>query len=90
MCLSQRALVTTRGLSQQEAPLTQQTGIQRAVDAAGSQRALASILGVSQQAVAQWVARGYAPASRVVEIEAQLGVPRADLIQASLRDLLLD
>lgn len=89
MCLPQPALVTTRGLSQQEAPLTQ-TGIQRAVDAAGSQRALASILGVSQQAVAQWVARGYAPASRVVEIEAQLGVPRADLIQASLRDLLLD
>lgn len=66
------------------------SGIQRAVDAAGSQRALAIILGVTQQAVAQWVGRGYAPAERVVEIEAQLGIPRAELINPRLRDLLVD
>lgn len=70
--------------------MTDQTGIQRAVEAAGSQHRLAALLGVSQQAVAQWVARGYAPASRIIEIEAQLGIPRAELIQPSLRDLLLD
>ena len=70
--------------------MTEQTGIQRAVEAAGSQHRLAEILGVSQQAISQWVARGYAPASRVVEVEAQLGVPRADLIQPSLRDLIAD
>lgn len=66
------------------------SGIQRAVTTAGSQRALAAILGVSQQAVMQWVRRGYAPAERVVEIEAQLGIPRAELINPRLRDLLVD
>jgi DNA-binding transcriptional regulator YdaS (Cro superfamily) len=63
-------------------------GIQRAVEVAGNQRALATILGVTQQAVSAWVRRGYAPADRVVEIEAQTGVARETLVHPRLRDLL--
>lgn len=57
-----------------------QTGIERAVDVAGSQTKLAELLGVSKQAVQKWVDRGYAPQERVVEIEAQTGIPRKDLM----------
>lgn len=64
------------------------TGIQAAVDTVGNQRALATLLGVSQQAVSAWVRRGYAPADRVVEIEAQTGVARETLVHPRLRDLL--
>jgi DNA-binding transcriptional regulator YdaS (Cro superfamily) len=65
-------------------------GIQRVVELAGSQGRLAETLGVTQQAVSEWVRRGYAPANRVVEIEAQYGVPRTALIDPRLRDLLVD
>ena len=66
------------------------TGIQKVVDMAGSQGRVAEILGVTQQAVSEWVRRGYAPSSRLVEIEAQFGVPRTDLIDPKLRDLLVE
>ena len=56
------------------------TGIIDAVAAAGSQQKLADTLGVSQQAVAEWVKRGYAPITRLVDIEAQYGIPRVRLI----------
>lgn len=58
------------------------SGLSRAVDAAGSQTALAKLLQVSPQAVSAWIARGYAPPSRLREIEASTGV--------ALRELLLD
>lgn len=64
------------------------TGIQKAVDAAKTQQALADQLGVSQQMISKWVKRGYAPAERAVEIEAQYGVSRSELIKPSLRSLL--
>lgn len=64
-----------------------ETGIQRAVKAAGSQRALAKVLGVSQQSVSDWEIRGWVPIGRVVEIEAQFGVPRIDLVEPRLRYL---
>lgn len=67
---------------------TTATGIQRVVDIAGSQGRVAEILGVTQQAVSEWVRRGYAPPSRLVELEAQFGVPRVDLINPRLRDIL--
>ena len=66
----------------------QETGIQEAVRLAGGQRQLADSLGVSKQAVQQMVARGWAPANRAVEIEAQFGVDRKRLIDPSLVELL--
>lgn len=63
-------------------------GIQAAVDVLQSQQALANLLGVTQQAVGKWLARGYAPAHRVVEIEQGTGVPREELINPRLADLL--
>ena len=63
------------------------SGIARVIEMAGSQDALASQLGVSQQAVQKWAKRGYVPPGRVVEIEAQYGVPRRDLIDRRLADL---
>lgn len=62
-------------------------GIKDVVHIAGGQAALARQLGVSQQAVSKWVQRGFAPVNRVVEIEAQFGVPRHRLIDPKLRDL---
>lgn len=37
------------------------TGIERAVEIAGSQEALAKACGVQQPAVSKWVKQGYAP-----------------------------
>lgn len=63
------------------------SGIAQAVQRAGGQEKFGELLGVSQQAVSAWVRRGYVPAGRVVEIEAQFGVPRHELIDPRLRDL---
>ena len=63
------------------------SGIAQVIAKAGSQEALAQQLGVSQQAVQKWAKRGYVPPGRVVEIEAQYGVPRRDLIDRRLADL---
>lgn len=57
-----------------------ETGIARAISIAGSQAKLGVLLGVSQQAVAQWLKQGFAPEDRVVEIEARTGVGRLALI----------
>lgn len=51
----------------------------RAIKAAGSQAALASAIGVSQQAISFWVKRGMAPAEKVVAIEKATGVTRQEL-----------
>jgi DNA-binding transcriptional regulator YdaS (Cro superfamily) len=50
--------------------------IERAVQMAGSQRALAKILGVSSQAVSKWVLENKVPAERVLAIEAATRVSR--------------
>ncbi|KAA3649378.1 MAG: helix-turn-helix domain-containing protein [Proteobacteria bacterium] len=63
-------------------------GIDKAVEAAGSQQALADALGVSQQRVSQWVVRGYVSPRRAQEIEIQYGVPRRELVNPMLLDLL--
>lgn len=65
----------------------EQSGISRAVTAAGTQDALAAKLGVSQQAVSTWVRRGWVPLRRAQEIEAEFGVPRAKLINPRIADL---
>lgn len=55
------------------------SAIRVAVKKAGGQRALAQLLGVSQQAVCYWVAQNRAPAERVLHIERVTGVPRTAL-----------
>lgn len=56
------------------------TGILDAVVQAGSLQKLSDKLGVSYQAVQQWLNVGYVPLGRIPEIESLYGVPRADLM----------
>lgn len=51
-------------------------GIEHAVRAVGSQRELARRLGVTQQAISEWVASGEIPPRRVLDVERASGVPR--------------
>ncbi len=51
-------------------------GLDRAIDAAGSVRALARALGISQPAISSWKR---VPADRVIAIELATGIPRAEL-----------
>lgn len=57
----------------------QPTPIVRAINAAGSQTALANRLGISQASVAEWKARNRIPAARVLAVEALTGVSRHQL-----------
>ena len=71
------------------------TGIHLAVQWAGSQQGLAQLLRgrggkpVSQQAVSQWLAQGYAPLKRAHEIAALPGCPAGalDLAPPDVREL---
>jgi DNA-binding transcriptional regulator YdaS (Cro superfamily) len=63
-------------------------GIDAAVEAAGSQVALAALVGVTQQAVWRWVSQGYVPIQRVVEVEQATGVHRAQLMHPKTVDIL--
>jgi DNA-binding transcriptional regulator YdaS (Cro superfamily) len=56
--------------------------LQQAIDQIGSQSALARAIGVTPQAVQQWLENGRIPAKRVVAIEAATGgtVKRSDLL----------
>lgn len=60
------------------------TGIDEAIVLAKSQKRLAEMLGVSQQVISKWKKKGYVPVGRVLEIEAQLGVPRERLVEPKL------
>ena len=63
-------------------------GVREAVRlAGGTQVHLARVLGCTQQAVSLWLAQGWVPLRRAVEIEAVLGVPRGRLIRPRLREL---
>lgn len=63
-------------------------GLDKVLALAGSQRALARQLGVSQAAICKWVRRGCVPPGRCVEIEAQYGVSRRELLEPRFMDLL--
>lgn len=56
------------------------SGILDAVVTAGSLTVLAKELGVSFQAVQQWVSQGFVPTARIPEIESLYGIPREDLL----------
>ncbi|WP_422762726.1 transcriptional regulator [Pseudomonas viridiflava] len=51
----------------------------RAAEAAGSQSALARVLGCTPQNVQKWCASGRIPAERVLRVEQATGVPRHEL-----------
>ena len=57
-----------------------QSGIERAIEAAGGMRALSRQLGVSLQSVQNYKRRGWCSIQRAIEIEAQYGIPRAELV----------
>jgi DNA-binding transcriptional regulator YdaS (Cro superfamily) len=61
------------------------TGIDKAVEIAGSQAALAVKLGVSQQAISEWVASGYIPDGRIDDM---LSAVDKNCSQIKPRDLL--
>lgn len=59
-----------------ETALLRDSGLDRAISAAGGVRALARTLGVSQPAISGWKR---VPADRVLSVETHTGVPRTDL-----------
>lgn len=63
-------------------------GITQAVEKAGDKRALANALNVSTQAVYEWVAKGYVPPARAIEIERMFNIPRVSLVKAELAELI--
>ena len=57
----------------------QRDAIRKACEAAGGQVALATKLGISQSAVAQWIGSGNIPPARVPKVEKITGVSRHEL-----------
>lgn len=55
-------------------------GLTEVIAKAKTMKALADDIGVTYQAVQQWVRQGYVPLSRVTEIEARYGVARERLL----------
>lgn len=56
------------------------TGILDVAVRAGSLQTLAEELGVTYQAIQQWIKIGYVPLSRIAEIQTYYGVPRTELM----------
>jgi DNA-binding transcriptional regulator YdaS (Cro superfamily) len=56
------------------------SGIEQAIDAVGSQEALASLLGCTQQNISFWKRKGYAPVLKTLQIEKLTGVSRSQLL----------
>lgn len=56
-----------------------------AAEKAGGAPALAKRLGVSPQAVREWIKYGYVPPRRAQEIELAYGIPRGDLLSPKMR-----
>jgi DNA-binding transcriptional regulator YdaS (Cro superfamily) len=67
--------------------IEQTTGIADAVNTVGTQDKLAELLGVTQQAISNWVAQGWVPMRRAQEIEAQTGILRERLVNPRVLEL---
>lgn len=65
-----------------------ESAIKSAVEAHGGPTAVAKVLGVTYQAVCEWMRQGYAPRARAQEMEMQFGVPRLSLMSPRLRNTL--
>lgn len=69
------------------------SGIEQAVNQAGSQSALAALLSsrfphkrhITQQAISQWVNQGFVPIDRVKEVAHISGVPMLTLVSPEVR-----
>lgn len=59
-------------------------GIERAILIAGSEAALAYLIGVSQQAVNKMKVKGFAPLSRAEQIAAACNIPKRELLDPAL------
>lgn len=66
------------------------TGIDKAIEASGSETALAEMLGVSQQAVNKWKQRGYVPQGRVDQIAGHFGIEKDELLDPMIVQLFKD
>lgn len=62
-------------------------GVALAIKRAGGQTQFAEALGVTQQAVSKWALQGYIPVLRVVEVEQLTKVPRSQLVNPRLHEL---
>lgn len=62
--------------------------LRRVIELAGSQQAVANELGVTQQAIAKWLTRGWVPVRRALEMEMAYGVPRTSLADPRVVDAL--
>ena len=62
--------------------------IRTAVERAGGPRRIAEILGVSHQVVYYWVARGWFPPARAVQLSRRFKVSKSELIDPKLAKLL--
>tara|TARA_R110000868_G_scaffold304136_2_gene564640 strand:+ start:732 stop:986 length:255 start_codon:yes stop_codon:yes gene_type:complete len=71
-----------------EATAKPKTGLERAIDAAGSAAELARYLKVTHQAIYYWKVRGWVPAERALQIERKYEIPRASLVSPRLRRVL--
>jgi DNA-binding transcriptional regulator YdaS (Cro superfamily) len=63
------------------------SGIALAVKRAGTQEKLGERLGVSQQAISQWLGQGWVPIKRARVIEREFSIPSALLINPELVEL---
>lgn len=67
-------------------PTTIDNAVSRAVAAHGGPVAVGKLLGVTYQAVTQWIAQGYVPNKRVAEFSIQFGVPRNEILSPKVRN----
>jgi len=67
--------------------MSEPTPLTRAAELAGSWYKLAKALGVTHQAVYEWKAAGYVPASRALQIEIAFGIPARDLVRPALLEI---